>query len=68
MSAVEPTRDSLLDTPIATIIVVILVLIGGADLIIDGSLSGDFKTYVETVAWIVGPLAVGRGLAARKAG
>jgi hypothetical protein len=68
MTAVQPEQNSIFDAPIVTIIVLFLVLIGGVDVVIDGHLSGDFEKYVETVAWIVGPLAFGRGLAARKAG
>ena len=52
--------------PWVSIVVLALVAIGGADLLIDGVLSNDYEKYVETVAWIVGPLAVGRGLQARR--
>lgn len=55
-------QDVLERFPWVTAIVLLLVAIGGADLLIDGALSKDYEKFVETVAWIVGPLAVGRGL------
>ncbi len=64
----NPTRDNILDAPIATIIVLLIVILGGVDVIIDGTLSADFTRYVETIAIPVAGLALGRGWAARKAG
>jgi hypothetical protein len=59
-------RNELETFPWTTVIVLILVLVGAADLLIDGGLSGDYAKYVDTVALIVGGLAVGRGLAANR--
>lgn len=58
-------QDLLERFPWMTAVVVLLVAIGGADLLIDGTLSKDYEKFVETVAWIVGPLAVARGLKKR---
>lgn len=66
--AADPTANTLFDLPLTTIIVLIIVIAGAVDVIVDGHLSGDFKTYVNTIAIPVAGLAVGRGFAARKAG
>lgn len=60
--------DNIFDAPIATIVILIIVIAGAVDVLLDGSLSHDFKTYVDTIAVPVAGLALGRGWAARKVG
>jgi hypothetical protein len=52
--------------PWATAVILFLVVVGAVDLLIDSHLSDDYQKYVDTVALIVGGLAVGRGLAANR--
>lgn len=54
----------ILDNPVATFVIVVIVLVGAADLLVDGVLSGDFKRYVETIDIPLAGLALGRGFAA----
>ena len=67
-AADKAVENNIFDAPITTIIVVVLVIIGGVDIVIDGQLSGDFERFVETIAIPLAGLAIGRGWAARKAG
>lgn len=64
----DPTANTVFDLPIATIVILIIVIAGAVDVVVDGHLSGDFQTYVTTIALPVAGLALGRGWAARKAG
>ena len=58
--------EQVLDRSVVTIIVLILVVVGAVDLLLDDTLSKDYEKFVETVAWIIGPVAVARGLKARR--
>lgn len=58
----------ILDNPVATFVIVVIVLVGAADLLIDGVLSEDFKEYIRVIDLPLAGLAIGRGLAARKPG
>ncbi len=64
----DPAENSVWDFPLVTIIVVVLVVAGAVDIVIDGALSKDWKQFVDTIAIPLAGLGVGRGLAARKAG
>lgn len=66
--APDPTQNTVFDAPLATITILLLIVIGGVDVVIDGHLSGDYIKFIETVAIPLAGLAVGRGFAARKAG
>ena len=58
--------------PVATVLVLIYALIGGALVIlsaaghVDHALQLSFKTYLEQMAIAVGGLAIGRGLAVKR--
>lgn len=54
--------SSLLTTPISTVIVLIVAIVGGVDLIVNGHLSDDFAQYMAIVGGSSGLLAIGRGL------
>ena len=54
--------DVLERLPVATIIVILLTVVGGVDLVIDGELSKDFRAYAEEIGIAAGLLAVGRGI------
>lgn len=60
-----PMASNLLDSPIATLVVLALVAIGGIQ-VITNDLS--FEEFIRLIDVPVAGLAVGRGLAARKAG
>jgi hypothetical protein len=62
------TDDNVFDAPIATIVILVIIIAGAIDVLLDGHLSGDFQVYVKTIALPVAGLALGRGWAARKAG
>lgn len=64
----DPQKDGILDQPWVTVIVIALVILGAVDVVIDGHLSADFRTYVDTIAVPLAGLALGRGWAARKPG
>jgi hypothetical protein len=66
--APHPTQNTVFDLPVATITILAIILVGAIDLLVDGHLSGDYKTYVSVISVPVAGLAVGRGFAARKAG
>lgn len=48
--------------PVATLLIIIIAVVGGIDLITDGDLSEDFESYGRTVAIGAGLLGIGRGL------
>lgn len=64
----DPQRDNILDAPWATIVTLLLIIIGGVDVIVDGHLSADYKVFVGTIALPLAGLSLGRGWAARKPG
>lgn len=68
MAKVEPQHDGVWDLPIVTIVVLILLVVGSADVLIDGELSRGYVKLLEVLAIPLAGLGVGRGLAARKAG
>lgn len=49
--------------PIATIIAIILLVVGGVEVVQDDL---SFKEYMESAAVLVGLLGIGRGFAARQ--
>lgn len=51
--------------PVATIIIIILAIVGGIDLLIDGGLSPDFDVYAGVIGGSTGLLAIGRGIDSR---
>ena len=59
---------ALWDAPLITIIFVFLIAVGAVDLLIDGSLSGDYTKFLKAIDVPLAGVAVGRGLAARKPG
>jgi hypothetical protein len=62
---VQPARTfsvPLLSVPISTVIIIIVAIVGGVDLIVNGNLSPDFTNYIGIVAGSSGLLAIGRGL------
>lgn len=65
---INAQEDGIGDLPIATIITVLLILVGSIDLLIDGALSKDYIVFVKTIAIPLAGLALGRGWAARKPG
>jgi hypothetical protein len=65
---VNVQEDGIWDLPITTIIVVLLIVVGSIDLLIDGALSKDYIVFVKTIAIPLAGLALGRGWAARKPG
>lgn len=54
--------DKLTGVPVSTIIIILLAVVGAADLLIDGSLSDDFTVYAGIIGGSSGLLAIGRGL------
>jgi hypothetical protein len=60
--------ETIFDSPIATILIVVLLAAGGLDIALDGELSKDWREFVETIAIPLAGLALGRGWAARKPG
>lgn len=50
--------------PVATLIVVVLAIVGGVDIVVDGKLSPDFREYAEKIGVAAGLLGIGRGVAA----
>jgi hypothetical protein len=54
---------SLTTAPVSTIIVILLAIVGGVDLLLDGNLSHDFTTYAAIIGGSNGLLAIGRGIA-----
>lgn len=48
--------------PVATLLIVVVAVVGGIDLILDGDLSEDFESYGRSVAIGAGLLGIGRGL------
>lgn len=55
-------NGTLAGIPVATIIIILLALVGAADLLIDGELSDDFTVYAGIIGGSSGLLAIGRGL------
>lgn len=55
-------NTTLAGIPVATIIIILLALVGAADLLIDGDLSDDFTIYAGIIGGSSGLLAIGRGL------
>jgi hypothetical protein len=62
------TEDNGFDAPWATIVVLVLIIIGGVDIVVDNHLSEDYKDFLEVIAIPLAGLALGRGWAARKPG
>lgn len=54
--------DTLLGVPVATILILIVALVGAVELITTGHLSEDFATYAGITGGSGGLLAIGRGL------
>lgn len=52
--------------PVATAVHLIVTIVGGVDLVVDGHLSADFPTYAAIVEGGNGLVAIGRGLVARR--
>lgn len=53
---------SIVGLPVATIIVLILALVGAIDLLIDSKLSDDFAVYAGIIGGSTGLVAIGRGI------
>ena len=48
--------------PVATFVLIVVVIVGAVDLLIDGKLSEDFTVYMGLVLGGNGLLAIGRGI------
>jgi hypothetical protein len=59
---VKRATDVFFGVPVATILVLLVALVGAIDLVSDGNLSGDFTNYAAIVGGSSGLLAIGRGL------
>lgn len=51
--------------PVATFVLIVVVIVGAVDLLIDGNLSKDFQVYMGLVLVGNGGLAIGRGISKR---
>lgn len=51
--------------PVATFVLIVVVIVGAVDLLIDGKLSEDFTVYMGLVLGGNGLLAIGRGVMKR---
>ena len=65
---VEPQEDRIWDLPVVTIVVLILLVVGCVDVLLDGDLSKGYTELLKVLAIPLAGLGVGRGLAARKPG
>jgi hypothetical protein len=48
--------------PISTILIIIIAIVGGADIVVTGHLSDDFRDYIAIIGASSGLLAIGRGV------
>lgn len=58
----EKLQEFIEETPINSVILIILALVGGIDLCIDGDLSDDFAIYAGIIGTTSGLTAIGKGI------
>lgn len=53
--------DDFLEKPVITVVVLIIILIGGIDIVVDNTLSQDYEDWVQSIGPMLGLTALARG-------